>query len=51
VISSDRNEVNKVFVVVKYTLVELLDYEHFEESIIRNWWPTRCNFWFTYLYL
>ena len=19
-------------------------------SIIRNWWPTRCNFWFIYLY-
>ena len=21
-----------------------------KESIIRNWLPTRCNFWFTYLY-
>jgi hypothetical protein len=35
VVSSDWNEVNKVFVLVKDTLVELLDGEHFDESILR----------------
>jgi len=36
VVSSDWNEVNKVFVIVKDTLVELLDDEHFDESILRT---------------
>ena len=35
-VSSDWNEVNKVFVIVKDTLVELLDDEHFDESILRT---------------
>jgi hypothetical protein len=37
VVSSDWNEVNKVSVVVKDTLVELLDDEHFDEIILRTY--------------
>jgi len=36
VVSSDWNEVNKVFVVVKEMLVELLNDEYFDESILRT---------------
>jgi len=36
VVSSDWNEVNKVFVLVKDTLVELLDDEYFDKSILRT---------------
>ena len=35
-VSSDWNEVNKVFVVVKEMLVELLNDEYFDESILRT---------------